>query len=183
VWLFVWRGELTRLVSLSLFCSFLVGALAFLVVASLLKAFQLYLSIKYTALSLFCFRACPFSLLFIHLPTRPHSFSFPHSLSSTLYPPPLTFSLFFFFFPPPSLSPHPLPRNSLLSMDDTQTAFATQYPPYGFDLDMMKVRIFSQFFLGGISLTPLLAAPHGYRWWPRRQKGPLVAQLVRRTHR
>ncbi|KAH8985587.1 hypothetical protein EDB86DRAFT_3083391 [Lactarius hatsudake] len=23
-------------------------------------------------------------------------------------------------------------------MDDTQTAFATQYPPYGFDLDMMK---------------------------------------------
>jgi hypothetical protein len=57
----------------------LVGALAFLVVASLLKAFQLYLSIKYTALSLFCFRACPFSLLFIHLPTRPHSFLFPTS--------------------------------------------------------------------------------------------------------
>ena len=111
VWLFVWRGELTRLVSLSLFCSFLVGALAFLVVASLLKAFQLYLSIKYTALSLFCFRACPFSLLFIHLPTRPHSFSFPHSLSSTLYPPPLTFSLFFFFRPSPlSFAPSSTPQ-------------------------------------------------------------------------
>jgi hypothetical protein len=25
-------------------------------------------------------------------------------------------------------------------MDDTQTAFAAQYPPYGFDLEMMKVR-------------------------------------------
>jgi hypothetical protein len=31
-------------------------------------------------------------------------------------------------------------------MDDTQTAFATQYPPYGFDLDMMKVRIFPLYF-------------------------------------
>ena len=27
-------------------------------------------------------------------------------------------------------------------MDDAQTAFATQYPPYGFDLDMMKVLFF-----------------------------------------
>ena len=26
-------------------------------------------------------------------------------------------------------------------MDDTQTAFATQYPSYGFDLDMMKVHL------------------------------------------
>ena len=34
-------------------------------------------------------------------------------------------------------------------MDDTQTAFATQYPPYGFDLDMMKARIFHNFFRGG----------------------------------
>lgn len=31
-------------------------------------------------------------------------------------------------------------------MDDTQTAFATQYPPYAFDLDMMKVRLFSRIF-------------------------------------
>jgi hypothetical protein len=26
-------------------------------------------------------------------------------------------------------------------VDDSQTAFATQYPPYGFDIDMMKVCI------------------------------------------
>jgi hypothetical protein len=34
-------------------------------------------------------------------------------------------------------------------MDDPQTAFATQYPPYAFDLDMMKVRIFPLNFSGG----------------------------------
>ena len=35
-------------------------------------------------------------------------------------------------------------------MDDTQTAFATQYPSYGFDLDMMKVHLFS---LSSVFLT------------------------------
>src|SRR6267154_2503367 len=40
-------------------------------------------------------------------------------------------------------------------MDDTQTAFATQYPPYGFDLDMMKVRIFPlKNFLGADITDP-----------------------------
>jgi hypothetical protein len=165
------------------FVRFLVEALAFWLLQAFFKAFQLYLSIKYTALSLFCFRACPF-FSSIYPSTNSSTLLFFSPLSPYPIPSPLTFSLFFFFFRPSPLPfAPPLPRHSLLSMDDTQTAFATQYPPYGFDLDMMKVRIFSLNFFRGISLTPLLVAPHGYRWWSRRQKGPLVAQLVWRTHR
>ncbi len=47
-------------------------------------------------------------------------------------------------------------------MDDTQTAFATQYPPYGFDLDMMKVRIFPHKIFLHINVTrlcPTCSAP------------------------
>lgn len=41
-------------------------------------------------------------------------------------------------------------------MDDSQTAFATQYPPYGFDLDMMKVRIYLCNFFLIVNVTHLL---------------------------
>lgn len=138
----------------TLFCSFLVGALAFwLFCKPFKKPFSFYLSIKYTALSLFVFVRVLF-LFYLSIYQLVHApFSFP-----TLSPYPIPsssdfFSFFFFYssslpslFRPSSTPPFPL------SMDDTQTAFATQYPPYGFDLDMMKARIFpSQFFSGDIT--------------------------------
>jgi hypothetical protein len=85
-------------------------ALAFWLLQAFLKAFQLYLSIKYTALSLFCFRACPFFSSIYPSTNSSTLFSFPYPLSPTLYPPPLTFSLFFFLSSlPSSLSPSSTP--------------------------------------------------------------------------
>jgi len=46
-------------------------------------------------------------------------------------------------------------------MDDSQTAFAAQYPSYSFDLDMMKVCVFSRDSdVTDVTLTAL----YGTRW-------------------
>ena len=142
---YLWR-EVTRLVDRHSFVRF-SGSARFLVVASLLKAF---LSIKYTALLSFLFSCVSFFSSIYPSTNSSTLLFFPHSLSPTLYPPPLTFSLFFLSLPP-SLSHQSYPAIPFFnpppfSMDDTQTAFATQYPPYAFDLDMMKVRLFSRIF-------------------------------------
>jgi hypothetical protein len=69
------------------------------------------------------------------LPTRPHSFVIvsPHALFH------LHLSNFFLAFIPSSLYSSVPFFISIQTMDDPQTAFASQYPPYGFDIDMMKV--------------------------------------------
>lgn len=65
-------------------------------------------------------------------------------------------------------------------MDDSQTAFATQYPPYVFDIDMMKVPTFqishcivispfSVFFPYSSALWIPLAVP-----MQRKQDGPRI---------
>lgn len=82
------------------FVRFLVEALAFWLLQAFFKAFQLYLSIKYTALSLFCFRACPF-FSSIYPSTNSSTLLFFSPLSPYPIPSPLTFSLFFFSFVPP----------------------------------------------------------------------------------
>jgi hypothetical protein len=160
-----------------------------LILASLLKAFQLYLSIKYTALLSFLFSCVSFFLFYLSIYQLVHApFLSPLSLP---YPIPSSSDFFSFFLSLlPSLSPQSYPAIPFFnpppfSMDDTQTAFATQYPPYGFDLDMMKVRLFPRnFFFIPTSLTLIpLAASHGYCRWSRRQKGPLVAQFLCCTHR
>jgi len=88
-----------------------------------------------------------FYLLFIHLPTRPRSFSFLPSRRLSIPSRIPSSSDFFSSLPLPSLSPPlspaiPFSNPRHFAMDDAQTAFATQYPSYAFDLDMMKVRVF-----------------------------------------
>jgi hypothetical protein len=108
----------------------------FFLVASV-GAFQRYLSIKVHRTPLFFLFSCVsffFLFLLIHLPTLPRSFSLSH------IPSPLT-RLFFSFYLHITLFLSNSPSRSF-AMDDTQTAFAThQYPPYAFDLDMMKVSV------------------------------------------
>lgn len=82
-----------------------------LLLASVLKAF---LSIKYTALLSFLFSCVSFFLFYLSIYQLVHTpFLSPPSLP-TLYPPPLTFSLFFFFHPSPPIFSPDLSRHSLL---------------------------------------------------------------------
>jgi hypothetical protein len=76
-------------------------------------------------------------------------------------------------------------------MDDTQATFATQYPPYGFDLDMMKVRIFPHKFFLQINLShsqrPMdtVGGPDAKkaRWSPNSFGAPTANGLVTPTSR
>ena len=79
-------------------------------------------------------------------------------------------------------------------MDDTQTAFATQYPPYGFDLDMMKVCIFTANFFYCQYHSPLfypqrpmdtVGGPDAKkaRWSPNSFGAPTANGLVTPTSR
>ena len=130
-----------------------------LLLASVLKAF---LSIKYTALLSFLFSCVSFFLFYLSIYQLVHTpFLSPPSLP---YPIPSSsdFFLFFFFSSLPSyLLPSIYPAILFFdpphfSMDDSQTAFATQYPPYGFDLDMMKV---CTIFFSIITITHLCSTP------------------------
>ena len=55
-------------------------------------------------------------------------------------------------------------------MDESQTSFASQYPPYGFDIEMMKVRsLFNPFSKTRVPLLTHIVfrfpEVYGYRRW------------------
>ena len=70
-------------------------------------------------------------------------------------------------------------------MDESQAAFASQYPSYGFDIEMMKVRALSRFTCILYLTHPVSPVPevYGYRRWSRSQKSSLVSKLLRRDQR